>query len=128
MQVNEKKLEYTSICSYLAKIVITDENLYSKTKKYKSFWTPKRKQDDAGCWVKSRPPPSVNLGIGTGCLERGSQPMGGSFLRSCGWRRQSSEVLYVTYQHGLPFNQRVERKDKVKPSPPGTANFFFFFF
>lgn len=33
----------------------------------------------------------------------------------------------MTYQHGLPFNQRVERKDKVKPSPPGTANFFFFF-
>lgn len=28
----------------------------------------------------------------------------------------------MTYQHGLPFNQRVERKDKVKPSPPGTAN------
>jgi len=46
----------------------------------------------------------------------------GSFLRSCGWRRQSSEVLYVTYQHGLPFNQRVERKDKVKPSSMGTAN------
>lgn len=21
----------------------------------------------------------------------------------------------MTYQHGLPFNQRVERKDKVKP-------------
>lgn len=73
MQVNEKKLEYTSICSYLAKIVITDENLYSKTKKYKSFWTPKRKQDDAGCWVKSRPPPSVNLGIGTGWRGAASQ-------------------------------------------------------
>lgn len=28
----------------------------------------------------------------------------------------------MTYQHGLPFNQRVERKDKVKPSPPGSAN------
>lgn len=38
------------------------------------------------------------------------------------WRRQSSEVLYVTYQHGLPFNQRVERKDKVKSSSLSTAN------
>ena len=29
----------------------------------------------------------------------------------------------MTYQHGLPFNQRVERKDKVKPSSPaGSAN------
>ena len=28
----------------------------------------------------------------------------------------------MTYQHGLPFNQRVERKDKVKPSSLGTAN------
>lgn len=52
----------------------------------------------------------------------GQPANGGSFLRSCGWRRQSSEVLYVTYQHGLPFNQRVERKDKVKPSSLGTAN------
>lgn len=52
----------------------------------------------------------------------GQPTNGGSFLRSCGWRRQSSEVLYVTYQHGLPFNQRVERKDKVKPSSLGTAN------
>lgn len=77
------------------------------------------------CWLlgKARPPLSVNLGIGIGCQKRGSQPAnGGSFLRSCGWRRQSSEVLYVTYQHGLPFNQRVERKDKVKPSSPGSAN------
>lgn len=52
----------------------------------------------------------------------GQPANGGSFLRSCGWRRQSSEVLYVTYQHGLPFNQRVERKDKVKPSSLGIAN------
>lgn len=52
----------------------------------------------------------------------GQPANGGSFLRSCGWRRQSSEVLYVTYQHGLPFNQRVERKDKVKPSSLGSAN------
>lgn len=28
----------------------------------------------------------------------------------------------MTYQHGLPFNQRVERKDKVKPSSLDTAN------
>lgn len=27
----------------------------------------------------------------------------------------------MTYQHGLPFNQRVERKDKVKPSSLGTT-------
>lgn len=33
---------------------------------------------------------------------------------------QSSEVLYDTYHHGLPFNQRVERKDKVKLSSPFT--------
>lgn len=68
-------------------------------------------------------PLSVNLGWGL-AVRRGaaSQANEGSFLRSCGWRRQSSEVLYVTYQHGLPFNQRVERKDKVKPSSPGSAN------
>lgn len=27
----------------------------------------------------------------------------------------------MTYQHGLPFNQRVERKDKVKPSSLGSG-------
>lgn len=52
----EKKLECESICSYLAKIGITVENLCSNTKKYKSFWTPKRKQDDAGCWERPARP------------------------------------------------------------------------
>ncbi len=36
---------------------------------------------------------------------------------------QSSEVLYDTYHHGLPFNQRVERKDKVKLSSPFSFNY-----
>lgn len=60
------------------------------------------------------PPPPVNLGTGL-AVRAGAASQWGSFLSSCGWRRRSSEVLYVTYQHGLPFNQRVERKDKVKP-------------
>lgn len=31
----------------------------------------------------------------------------------------------MTYQHGLPFNQRVERKDKVKPGSqrPNSDNY-----
>ncbi len=36
---------------------------------------------------------------------------------------QSSEVLYDTYHHRLPFNQRVERKDKVKLSSPFSFNY-----
>lgn len=73
--------------------------------------------------VEKGPLPFSQPWLGIGCQKRASQPANeGSFLRSCGWRRQSSEVLFVTYQHGLPFNQRVERKDKVKPSSPGSAN------
>lgn len=105
----------------MQKIRITVETFVARPKKKIQILLDTQEKTRR-CWLleKARPPPSVNLGIGAGCLERGSQPMGGSFLRSCGWRRQSSEVLYVTYQHGLPFNQRVERKDKVKPSSLGT--------
>lgn len=97
-------------------------NLCSKTKKYKSFGHPRENKTMLAVG-KGPPAPFSESWHWDWLSEEGSQPAnGGSFLRSCGWRRQSSEVLYVTYQHGLPFNQRVERKDKVKPSSPGSAN------
>lgn len=99
----------------MAKIGSTVETFVARPKKYKSFWTPKA--------VGKGPPAPFSESWHWDWLSGEGQPAnGGSFLRSCGWRRQSSEVLYVTYQHGLPFNQRVERKDKVKPSSLGTAN------
>lgn len=51
-----------------------------------------------------------------GRLETGSQ--WGQIPGVMWLEEQSSEVLYDTYHHGLPFNQRVERKDKVKLRSP----------
>lgn len=54
-------------------------------------------------------------------LEKGSQ--WGEIPEVMWLEEQSSEVLYDTYHHGLPFNQRVERKDKVKLSSPFSFNY-----
>lgn len=86
-----------------------------KNKNTNPFDTP-RKQDDAARWIRT---PSVILGreLSLDWLSREGQPMGE--IPEVMWlEEQSSEVLYDTYHHGLPFNQRVERKDKVKLSSP----------
>ena len=76
-----------------------------------------RKQDDVARW--KRPPFSDSRAESAhwiGRLETGSQ--WGEIPGVMWLEEQSSEVLYDTYHHGLPFNQRVERKDKVKLRSP----------
>lgn len=103
------------------KIGITVETFGARPKKYKSFGQARGNKTMLP--VGKGPPAPFSESRHWDWLSGEGQPANrGSFLRSCGWRRQSSEVLYVTYQHGLPFNQRVERKDKVKPSSAGTGN------
>lgn len=73
--------------------------------------------------VGKGPPPSVNLGreLSLDWLSPRRAASQWGELPGVMWlEEQSSEVLYETYQHGLPFNQRVERKDKVKLSSLGT--------
>lgn len=76
------------------------------------------------CWQLEKAPFSDSRAESShwiGCLEKGSQ--WGEIPEVMWLEEQSSEVLYDTYHHGLPFNQRVERKDKVKLSSPFSFNY-----
>lgn len=113
-----EKSEHKRICSYLTKIGITVETVVARPKNTNPSGHPRENKTMLA--VGKGPPAPFSESRHWDRLSGEGQPANrGSFLRSCGWRRQSSEVLYVTYQHGLPFNQRVERKDKVKPSSLG---------
>lgn len=120
-KLGKKSQNINVICSYLAKIGITVETFEARPKNTNPFGHPRENKTMLA--VGKGPPAPFSESRHWDWLSGEGQPANrGSFLRSCGWRRQSSEVLYVTYQHGLPFNQRVERKDKVKPSSLGTEN------